>query len=106
MNTFFIDKVKNLRNDIPTSDTDPLQVLRATFQNRQCSFKFRAVNPSEVFKIVKGIKNSKSTDIDNIDTALIKLVAEDILAPLTHIINLSIEKSVFCLIISWHQNLA
>ena len=95
MNSFFIDKVKNLRKGIPTSDNDPLQVLRETLKNRQCSFKFRAVTPNEVLKIVKGLKNSKSTGIDDIDTAVIKLVAEDILAPLTHIINLSIEKAVF-----------
>ena len=95
MNSFFINKVRNLRQGIPTTGLDPLQVLRETFKDRQCTFKFMAAHPDEVLKIVKGLKNTKSCGIDNIDTATIKLLAEDILAPLTHTINLSIGMSTF-----------
>ena len=95
MNSFFIDKVRTLRESIPATETDPLQVLRGTFQDRECLFTFRAVSPNEVLKVLKKLKNSKATGIDNIETAVIKLVANEILAPLTHIINLSIENSTF-----------
>ena len=48
-----------------------------------------------MLKVIKSLKNSKSTGTDDIDTYVIKLVAADILTPLTHIINLSMTKSAF-----------
>ena len=48
-----------------------------------------------MLKVIKALKNSKSTGTDNIETFIIKLVADDIVAPLTHIINLSIAKPTF-----------
>ena len=48
------------------------------------------------------LKNSKSTGIDDIDTRIIKLVANDILPALTHVINLSISHSEFPSI--WKQS--
>ena len=95
MNSFFTNKVRTLREGIPATEADPLQVLRNSFQNRECSFQFRAVGPDEVLKVLTGLKNSKATGTDNIETAVVKLIAQDILAPLTHIINLSIENSSF-----------
>ena len=55
----------------------------------------KTVSPDDVLKVVNGLKNSKSTGTDNIDTWVIKLVASDILPALTHIINLSILQSKF-----------
>ena len=101
MNLFFINKVRNLRKGIPPTDIDPLHVLKEAFRDRQCSFRFKAANPEEVLKILKGLKNSKSTGIDYIDTSVVKLVGEEIIAPLTHVINLSIEESTFPAI--WKQ---
>ena len=57
--------------------------------------KFRAVTLDEVLDIIKALKNSKSTGVDNLDTWTIKLVAEDILPAITHILNLSISQSKF-----------
>ena len=62
---------------------------------RQRNFSFQAVKPDDVLKVIKSLKNSKSTGTDYIDTYVIKLVAQDILAPLTHIINLSISTGAF-----------
>ena len=95
MNAFFINKVKNLRENIPAAATDPLEKLRDSLKDRECSLSFRAVKPDEVKKVIQGLKNSKSTGTDYIDTWVIKMVAADILAALTHIINLSISKSEF-----------
>ena len=61
-------------------------------ETRNCSMKFRSVKPKEVYSI---IKNSKSTGIDFIDTATVKLVAKDILPAITHIVNLSLSQSTF-----------
>ena len=95
MNSFFISKVAQLREKIPQVDLDPHAKLREAFQNRGCEFKFKPAEPQEVLKIIKGLKNSKSSGIDFIDTAIVKLVANEILPALTHIINLSISNSIF-----------
>ena len=46
---------------------------------RECQFALQPVTPDEVLDIVKRLKNSKSTGLDNIDTYILKLVAKDIL---------------------------
>ena len=95
MNSFFLGKVAGLRENIPESRIDPLSKLREIMTDRQCKFSLKAVHPEDVLKLIKGLKNSKSTGTDYIDTFIIKLVAEDIVAPLTHIINLSISTATF-----------
>ena len=95
MNKFFIDKVKQLRQGIPANDSDPFKTLKDTMSERTCEFNFKAVNPDKVLKIIKSLKNSRSTGLDNIDPYFIKLVASDILPALTHVINLSISEGIF-----------
>ena len=95
MNSFFLGKVSRLRANIPASQEDPFLKLREAMLHRQCSFSLSAVEPSEVLKIIKSLKNSKSTGMDNIDTYIVKLIADEIVEPLTYLINLSIQKSVF-----------
>ena len=46
-------------------------------------------------KIIQSLKNFSATGVDYIDTRTLKLVAEMITPALTHIINISIETSVF-----------
>ena len=95
MNTFFVTKVKKLQEKLPDKTGDPTRYLRNAMKNRQCNFKFKPVGPDEVRKIVKSLKNSKSTGLDNIDTRTIKLVIEEILPALTHVINLSLTNQEF-----------
>ena len=95
MNSFFLSKVAGLRNTIPESNADPMVKLKESMRDRQCSLSLSAVHPEEVLKVIKSLKNSKSTGSDDIDTYVIKLVAHDILPAITHIINLSIAQSTF-----------
>ena len=95
LNSFFLGKVSGLRASIPPSPVDPLGKLREVMIDRQCSFSLSPVDSAYVLKIIKSLKNSKSSGTDNIDTFIVKLVADEIVGPLTHIINLSMEKSVF-----------
>ena len=82
MNTFFINKVKNLQKKLPAQKNDPLKHLKQAMKKRKCSFKFQPVSQDEVLKIVKSMKNSKSTGLDCIDTNTIKLVIAEILPAL------------------------
>ena len=95
MNTFFINKVKGLRENIPTNWTDPLKVLKETMKARTCTFTPRPVKPEQVLYFIKALRNSKSTGLDTLDTYILKLVAENILPALTHVINLSIRDGIF-----------
>ena len=95
MNNFFINKVRLLRQRIPPVQTDPLSKLREAFRDRTCTMRFQPVKPEEVLKIISGLKNSKSTVTDYLDTAVLKLVADDILPAVTHFINLSLQQSTF-----------
>ena len=95
MNRFFISKVERLRNSIPNIHSDPLKLMRESMNHRSCNFSLQAVQPQEVLEIINKLKNSKSTGLDNLDTYIIKLVAQDILPAITHIINLSIRDSTF-----------
>jgi hypothetical protein len=95
MNKFFIDKVQQLRQQIPDFNTDPLTKLQESMTGRQCTMKLKSVHPDDVMKIIRDLKNSKSTGTDDIDTKIIKLVAGDILPAVTHIVNLSIREKEF-----------
>ena len=69
--------------------------MREVFRDRNCSFRFKPVKQEDVMKIISRLKNSKSSGVDYIDTATLKLVAREILPAITHIINLSISQGTF-----------
>ena len=81
MNSFFVTKVNLLQEQIPQAVTDPLAKLREVMQHRRCTFSLRSVSPDDVSKTIAGLKNSKSTGIDFIDTWVIKLVASSYCQP-------------------------
>ena len=95
MNRFFVDKIKRPRQNIPPATSDPLAKLKEAMRNRVCTFKLKLVTQEQVLKIIQSLKTSSATGVDYIDTRTLKLVAEMITPALTHIINLSIETSVF-----------
>ena len=78
MNNFFIKKMKNLQKKLPPKKNDPLKHLKNSMKKRKCSFKFKPVSQDDVLKIVKNLKNSKSTGLDTIDTNPIKIVINEI----------------------------
>ena len=95
MNFFFINKVKKLRSSLPPPRNDPLEHLRNLMSTRTCAFTLKPVHPDDVLEIVKNLKNSKSTGLDNLDVWTLKLIIGDILPALTHVINLSLTSLVF-----------
>ena len=95
MNRFFLDKIRRLRINIPAQTEDPVRRLKEANQGRRCTFQLKKVEEKDIFKIIKGLRNSSATGIDYIDTKTLKLVAEEITPVLTFIINLSIDTSAF-----------
>ena len=101
MNRFFLDKIRKLRNNVPLPTSDPVKKLREAMRGKQCSFRIKQVQESQVLKIIMSLKNSSASGVDYIDTKTIKLIAELITPVLTHIINLSISSSTFPAIWKW-----
>ena len=95
MNSFFVGKVNGLRANLPPSRGDPLEPLRSVMSNRTCQFRLKSVHPEDVLKIVKELKNTKSTGLDDIDATTLKLVIKEILPAITHVINLSLNNLEF-----------
>ena len=101
MNKFFLEKIQNLRNNIPVTSGDPLKKFREAMEGRNCNFSVKMVEEVEVQKIIKGLKNSSATGIDYIDTRTLKLIADYVSVPLAHIINLSISSGIFPKVWKW-----
>ena len=95
MNEFFINKVKLLRSKIPESLGNPISLVEKIMENRNCSFKLRCVHPDEVLDIISNLKPTQSCGIDNIDSKVIKIAKYELTPVVTHIINLSIQSSMF-----------
>ena len=89
-NEYFVNKVKLIQENLPPSISDPLSCLKQLMRNHSSTFQLKCVHPEIVENIVKGLKNSKSAGMDNIDTQILKLSLSYVLPALTHIINLSI----------------
>ena len=95
MNSFFVDKVKKLRSNLPRSFLDPLIQVQNLMQQRSSTFQLRPVHPDEISKIISSLKSSKSAGMDEIDTYILKLAKEPLLPAITHLVNLSIRTKIF-----------
>ena len=95
MNEFFVNKVTNLRGSIPPCRKDPLDRVRNLMQSRNCSFSLRFAHPDDISKVIKNLKSSKSSGLDDIDSYVLKLACEEVTPAITHIVNLSIGQSYF-----------
>ena len=94
MNKYFLDKVNTIRSgiaDLPNLLLGPAKIM----QNKNCHVDFDTVPVSKVNRILKSMKNSKSTSIDQLDNFCIKVAADIIDSPLHHVICLSIAKQKF-----------
>ena len=58
-------------------------------------FSLKTVQVQDVLKIMKQLKNKKSAGFDGISAEILKLGAEVLAVPLTHIINTPIVSGVF-----------
>ena len=95
MNEFFITKVRNLRQEIPQTNEDPLILVRGLMRSRRCSFAIKPVHPDEISKIISALKSTQSCGVDNVDSRVIKLVQQELVPVITHVVNLSIKYRSF-----------
>ena len=94
MNNFFITKVQNvlkkLRNLPPN-----LAGCKKVMEDRNLTISLKFVTVKKVRKLLQNLKNKTSTSVDQLDNFAVKLVADQVAAPLHHVINLSIMQQKF-----------
>ena len=86
-NDFFVNLGPNLADQIPNSNTDFHTFLRN--RNSQSLF-FAPVVEEEIKDIVSNLNNKKSSGYDGITNFLLKNVINEIISPLTYILNKSL----------------
>ena len=59
------------------------------------TFKIKKVKEDEILKILKNLKASKLAGIDNVPQRMIRDTAEELYKSLSHLVNLSIQTSMF-----------
>ena len=74
------------------------QLITQLGEDSDLSFHFRLVTYDEVLREIKGLRSDCSTGPDNIPTKFIKLVAEHLVSPLTHIMNTCAARQEFPLL--------
>ena len=94
MNAFFLSKVDSIRNKIADVQ-NTLRGPQSIMSGKSCKLVFSGVSVSKVNRLIRTLKNSKSTSIDQIDNYSLRIAANIIDAPLQHIINMSIEQQTF-----------
>ena len=94
MNSYFIEKVLNLRNGLKKVSNDFAGCLKI-MQTKQCSLSLNHVSIQLVLKLLKGLKSSKSTSVDQLDNYAVKLASDFIARPVHHLITMSLMQQRF-----------
>ena len=94
MNSFFISKVMLIREGIaylPNTFNKCLEIM----QNKRCKLALTHVSVSKINRLLKKLKSSRSSSIDELDSYCVKIAADVIAEPLHHVICLSIIQHKF-----------
>jgi hypothetical protein len=90
-NAFFKEEIVKLTEGIKKDpNSDPFSRLKEKLHGSSPILKLKTVNENEVLKLLKSLKPKKSYGCDGITSEILKIGAEVLVVPLTHIINFSI----------------
>ena len=93
INKYFVEAIDKIKSKIP-ADMDPDAFKHFLPDPTNFSMITRSVNPDEIKKIAMNVKTN-ACGYDEIPPAMIKLTIDYLLAPLTHLINLTLKSGVF-----------
>jgi endonuclease/exonuclease/phosphatase family metal-dependent hydrolase len=92
-NLYFTNIGPKLANSIVQPSNKSFEDYLRDSINR--SFEFQLVNENTVMKAIEGLKPKSSCGVDNISNKLVKLIKNEIIKPLTLIINQSLQNGIF-----------
>ena len=95
-NTFFVNVAKDIGTSDVKVDADHPSVSAIQENVRlESSFQFKPVTEEFIHKQIKSINVKKATGIDTISPKLLHLAEPVILKPLTELVNMSLQQSIF-----------
>ena len=94
MNEFFVDKVLKIREGIQNVAPN-FDVCSRIMRGKNCKLSLRFVNVEKIRNLLKNLKNTKSSSVDDLDNFCIKLSSDIIAQPLHHIITISLMQNKF-----------
>ncbi len=98
LNKHFASTAERIVASSPLDRDDLHSFLASLPQDSNSPFQFREVTHREVLNEIKYLRSDCSTGPDNIPCQFIKLVADHLASPVTHIINNCIAKQTFPLL--------
>ena len=87
--------MEDIQKEIPTTNTDPLVILEKLIPKVKKEAKFPLIKLEETKKIIKELKNSNSSGMDNLTNKIIRKAPERMAEMHTHLINQIIKKKKF-----------
>ena len=103
-NNFFITKIQDIKANIDqTKVENPYTKLEEKMKQKKLKFSLSQVSAKTVEKAIKSLKMKRSAGADNLTQEQLKLGADELVIPLTEIINKSIAEilciSFYCFLI-------
>ena len=96
LNIYYTTMTENLTGTKPTTNNKIIKLINAlSSSSNQDQFYLHKVNYNQVLHEIKSIHSDCSTSAHTIPINLVKVVAEDVAASLTEIINNYIKHSIF-----------
>lgn len=89
-NTFYVEITEKLKENIPNHKDLP-----HIFNKNYNSMFLLDTNETEVMEIILKLKNNKTNDCNNLNTNIIKSIANEITSTITHLINTSFNTGIF-----------
>ena len=94
MNEFFVEKIQTIRASMGQTPEN-LSVCSKIMNNKKVKLSLKHVSVENIKKLLKNLKNSRCTSIDELDNFAVKVSADIIAQPLHHVIVLSISQNKF-----------
>ena len=95
-NEFFITKVEELKKGIdPNLVEDPLRKLKEKMKDNKLTLEFKTVTQKQLAVHLKKLSKKKSSGLDGLSQENLILGAENLIAPMTAIVNQSILEGEF-----------
>lgn len=85
MNTFYIEKIKKLRDNLGNALSPPSEWPRAS-----ASFDFSFASAGKIAKIVAAMKSTEALGLDDIPVSILKKGVEVLASPIAHLVNRSL----------------
>ena len=98
LNRHFASTAERVTASSPVLNEDIYRLINGLTDDSHSSFRFRHVTHQEVLREIKGLRSDCSNGRYNIPAKFVKLVAEYLASPLTHIINSCLNRNEYPLL--------